>query len=1067
MTALLDATTAAPSAPGAPTVTAVVVATDGAAGLDLLLTALSDQTPTPERVVILSCADEPASQPARSPESTGETARAGEPDGKEPRPPAPTVAAFLEGQTLPFTIDVVHTPPGMPLRSAVLSYARQAATDLLWLLPCGVIPVPDALAALLAPHRRSPLVAITGPKVLDSTDPHVLRSAGIQVTRSGRILAAPAPGEPDQRQYDDRRDVVAVPLAGSLVRTSVLLELGGWHSSFGDLGADLDLGWRSQLSGRRVELVPSARVLAARGLASTQPDSGAQRRAVRRVALVRASWWSAPFLALWILVSALLAGTALLLLKRPRPAMGELGDLGALDPVRWIAARWRTRTRTVVRRRHLRGLFVPAAAVGRHLVDVVSESVLPTRHGRSTTDADDRSTLVRALTHPGLLATVLVAGVVAAAGRTLGRAPLEGLSGGLVGGELLGGRADAASLWAAWSDGWTGAGLGHPGSGSPHLALLAAATALVDLVPGLGSLASPMGTVVAAFLLLSPVLAAMSGYLAARVLTANRWLRAAAAVAWATAGAAGPAYAQGRIGALAVLVLLPLVGSGLVLLARRDGTATAAWATGLGLAVLGSFAPAVASVLAAFALLLAVAGTGRAARWRAAVPAVIGPAALVLCWPGVLDDPRQLLTGPGLAQWGGSPLPDWQLALGHVGGDGSPLVWFFVPLAVLGVVGLVRGRGVRSVGTTLGLLALVSVLGVLAATRVHVADVPPVLSAPDASIEQVTPWAGQMVLVLTAALLGGAVHGLDGLIGAGRGRWARVARTVAGLLAAGLAASAVAGLVIAGLGAQLRPWHDLRPAVAIEHAEGPLAGRTLFVSATSRGPAFRFVGRETGGPARDLPPTVSSDEGAASGVMVSALLDGSEPATSAVALRGLAVGFVVVDEALGPDLARTLDATQGLVRLAPRDGRLVWRVTPDSGAMDTPIGPPRVRLVDGDGSTSVPVSGSHSTLTAAVTGGAGSLLVVGEARDWARAATVTLDGRELTAEPGPSQPATTEQRAGTSGTNTVTYRLPRAGTLDIALERGPAWLPAAQLTVILVLVFLAIPFGSRESRRRS
>lgn len=1050
MTALVDVSTTTPPIPAATTITALVITTHETTGLELLLDALADQTLIPERVLVL---DRTAGHEA---------------------------AAAVDGMSLPYPVEARAVDPTRSMREAVRDHAATDAAELVWVLPCGVTPAPDALAALLAPHRRSPVVAITGPKIVSSADPHILRSAGIQVTRTGRTVATPAPGEQDQHQYDARRDVLAVPAAGALINASVLRDLGGWEASFGDLGGDLDLGWRSQLTGRRVELVPSARVLAASGIGSADADTGARRRAVRRVALARTAWWAAPFLALWILLGALVSGAVLLLLKRPWAAAVELGDLGALDPVRWLGSRWRTRTRITVRRRHLTGLFVPPATVRRRLLDAMSESLFPSRDRHPAAPESERSTLVRMLTNPGLLAVLATVASVTVAARSLGTAPLRGLSGGLVGGELLGGRADAAALWSAWADGWTGGGLGHAGSGSPHLAALAALTAIVELVPGLGSLASPAGALVATLFVLTPVLAAISCYLAARALTSNRWLRAAAAWVWATGAAAGPAYAQGRLGALVVLVLLPLVGAGLVALARADGTATSAWATALGLAVLGAFAPAVAATMVIVALLLAVGGVDRNARRRALVPLLIAPAALLLWWPGVLDDPRQLLAGPGLTQWGGSSPPDWQLALGHVGGAGSPPVWSFAPLVVLGVLGLLRGRAVRSAGTALGLLALLALAGALAAPRIRLADVPAIVTSATAPPQPVTPWAGQMILVLTLALLAAAVWGLGGLLAAQPSRWARPGRAAAGVFAVGLTVTTAAGLVGTGLGGLLVPWHDPRPAVAIEHADGTLAGRTLFVTTTERGPAFRIVGRETAGPARGIPSAPSPGEERAADT-VSALLDGGQTAASAAALRGLAVGFVAVTDRLGEGIERTLDATEGLTRLAPRDGWLIWRVAPGADALDAPVGPPRVRLVGPDGSRSIPVTGSHAALATEVSPPRGATLVVSEPSGWAATARVTLDGRPLIAIPGgaAASPAasapTTAEGSGAATTvaasdrhpGEIAYPVPDRGLLSITLRRGPTWLPGAQLAALVILIFLAVPFGSRESRRRS
>src|SRR6476646_3263252 len=124
---------------------------------------------------------------------------------------------------------------------------------------------------------------------------------GIQITRTGRRLASPARGEADQGQYDNRADVLAVSTSGMLVRRSVWDDLGGFDPAFVEHGADLDFGWRAQLAGHRVIVVPGAVVRdASAGLDGARPGGARPRelerrgrRAARQVTLGRSSWPSA------------------------------------------------------------------------------------------------------------------------------------------------------------------------------------------------------------------------------------------------------------------------------------------------------------------------------------------------------------------------------------------------------------------------------------------------------------------------------------------------------------------------------------------------------------------------------------------------------------------------------------------------------------------------------------------------------------------------------------------------------------------------------------------------------
>lgn len=250
------------STPTATTVATVVVTARTTDGLRPLLDAVLAQSATTDLLVVLDRTS----------------------DGG-----AAEVLDALAGSDI--AVRVIGQPDGIGVRAAVtaLLSTPDVVPDeaLLWLLPAGVVPHSDALALLVAAHRRSAAVVAAGPKLLDATDPSVLRSVGIQATSSGRLVQDPAAGTRDQRQYDTRRDVIAVPLAGSLMRADAVRALKGWEPSFGDVAADLDLGWRLHLRGGRVEMAPAARVRAAHGVGEAVGSTGIRRRAARRVALAR------------------------------------------------------------------------------------------------------------------------------------------------------------------------------------------------------------------------------------------------------------------------------------------------------------------------------------------------------------------------------------------------------------------------------------------------------------------------------------------------------------------------------------------------------------------------------------------------------------------------------------------------------------------------------------------------------------------------------------------------------------------------------------------------------------
>ncbi|MFW5469420.1 glycosyltransferase [Knoellia sp. CPCC 206435] len=1001
----------APAPANGPVVRAVVVTSGSHHGLRALLDALAASAARPDHVVVLDTSGADGSTTA-----------------------ADLVAA---ASTPSFRVEHVPLDARMPDRAAVTRWVRSADLgddDLVWVLPVGCVPEPQALTRLLDAHRRSPSVGIVGPKHVDASDPGRLRSVGITATRTGRVVEDPPLGEPDQGQYDLRRDVIAVPLAGMLATATVLRVLG-WERSFGDLGGDLDLGWRAQLAGHRVVVAPSARLRSVASLGLATATTPARRRAARRVALTRAPWWQAPLLALWVLLSSIVAGIGLLLLKRPRAAAQVLADLGSLDPVGGVLARVRTRGSRQLGHRDIGSLFVPGSLVVRRALDRAHEAVVaPARLPDEGARGDDSSSVARALTSPAVVAVVTVLAVVVAAGREIGGDLLGRLGSGVTGGELVASPATSGSLWSAAFDGWHGTGLGGDGPASPGLALLALPVWLVERLPGGSDVTSPAGALIGALLVLALPLAAVSAYASSRVLTTSRALRAVAAVLWATAGAAGASVAQGRLGALVALVLLPLVLGGVVLITRPKGTATGAFATALGAAVLGAFAPPLLALVVLLCVGVAVVG-GAAARARALVVAVIGPLLLGPWLVDLADDWSLAATGPGLSQWTPTTVKPLALALLHPGGAGSTPWWVGAAVVAAGLLGLLAQRRVRSVSTGAAVLAVLSLAGVLVAPRLDLASGSVDPAGP------VTPWVGTFMLPLTLALVAAAVLGAQSL--AGRVRFA----AVGGLVLVGAVSAGALGWF--GFDAVLRTWSDPRPAVAVEQAGGELANRTVFVTPGPSGAAYRVVGRETGELARVLPQALVGDALLAEDV--SGLLDGTRD-DAGMRLAQQAVGFVAVAEGAGDDVARTLDSARGLSRLASRGGYDVWRIAALGTSTTRAVAPSRLTLVTGSDTSAVTTTGQHGATSATLTARDGDLLAVAEPTSWGRHATVELDGRELSPVADADRP---------------TYALP-AGEHRLTIEVEPErpWWRVLQGVAILVVAFLSIPFGTRAFRSR-
>jgi len=1040
------------------TVTAVLLLREPGPWLTEALDSLASQTRAPERLLVV------------------ETGAGGEAvDAVRAHTALETAVPEIRFVTVP-----AQASRGETLRRALAELGDSApdgspedAVEHLWLLTDDSAPDPTALARLLDAVRRSPSVGAAGPKLLRWDQPGALVSVGLQLTRAGRVIPSPVPGEPDQGQYDRRTDVLAVPFPGLLLERALYDQLGGHDPAFGDFGGDIDLSWRAHQAARRVVVVPRATLRV--GASGATEGTGTRRRGARRVALTRCSPLIAPLMALWIAISSFGAGVVLLAAKQPRSAWDELSDIGAvLDPWRVLAARWRGRNARVLRRRDISGLFVRPSAALRHATDLVHDQVFlhtdpadrphapveALESGPVSDDAMDLQVLSaswvsRAARNPGVLAVAVATLVTLFAGRSLPGGFAARFQTGLTGGELIGVRATSSTLWHTWLDGWHGAGLGHAGEQSPHLAVIASLAWVAEHLPGAGPSGSTAGAAVATLLGLTLPLATAAAYLGARVVTHSRWPRALAALAWSSTAVVGTALGSGRLGGVVAAILLPLVAAGFVLAARRESGITATAATVLGAGVLGAFVPAFLVVTAGCALVLVVLGPGRGPRLRGLALLVLPPALMGPWLVELAASPYRLLAGPGLTLWGAPSAAPWEIALAHPGGPGSHPVLFTAPLVAAGLVGLLRG-GRRSAGAwVLAVLALLGLALALAAPRMVLGAVPEGL--PEAG-EPITAWAGTGLLLYTLALVAAALLGADQLpVRRSDGGWLAVSRWPIA------AAVIVAVLASAGwtawkaIGAELSTWTDPRPAVAIDQAEGGLSNRMLLLEAQGRQVEYQLLGREVSDVVRDLPVPSGrrpADSGLATGVGLVFEQGGSPEAPPVVeALAAQGIGFVGLRAEESDPAIRTLDATAGLSRLGEHEGVIFWRVMPSAEPSDDAIAPSRARVVTPDGATPLDVTGSHGRTTAPVAPATNASLVLAEPAEWARHARVSLDGQVLRARPGTAQP---------------TYVLPpTGGTLAIeVLPTHQTW-RWAQLALLAAVAFLALPLGGRTRRSRS
>jgi GT2 family glycosyltransferase len=185
-----------------------------------------------------------------------------------------------------------------------------------------------AVRALVEESFRSN-AAIVGPKLLDAADPARLRQVGLGMHRVGSPAPRARPGELDQAQHDETREVFAVPGACTLVRADLFEALGGYDGEMTAFGEDVDLCWRAQVAGARVVVAPQARVMhheiAASGRREVGDAAELRRRHELRAALKNYSSWHRALVVL------------------------ELLALGLVEVVGGVASGQRERARRVVR----------------------------------------------------------------------------------------------------------------------------------------------------------------------------------------------------------------------------------------------------------------------------------------------------------------------------------------------------------------------------------------------------------------------------------------------------------------------------------------------------------------------------------------------------------------------------------------------------------------------------------------------------------------------------------------------------------------------------------------------
>ncbi|MDR2723315.1 MAG: glycosyltransferase [Cellulomonadaceae bacterium] len=475
----------------------------------------------------------------------------------------------------------------------------------LWLLHDDSAPEPDALTHLLRAIEHTRAVGVVGCKQrrwltnFDGTpQPLPLGSAsnaaqvaplievGHTVSPLGRRMTGIDDTEIDQGQYDGTVDVLAVGLAGALVKVAVWRELGGTDRALGVFGDGTDLCRRALRAGQRVVVEPAAvihhaqaslyslrdqRAATAAGRSplvgapfqhravllppdGAPPDStyGLRRRSELRHRLVHASPLLVGFAWLAMLAWAPLVAVGHLLVKRPARARGEIvaaawngAHVGGL-----FAARRRLAGVASVPRRTVRPLLASWRRVWRERQDIRLARAEAQRALTAPNDVERAELAVLAQRRRLAFAAVMLVAVgaaVAVFGPWLGDIATGGR---IVGGGLLPVPVRWGQVWQAATSGWVRDGFAVAAPADPLTFALLAPTAL----------AGGSAQVAVNLLVVSAIpLAALAAWFAAGAWVRSVVVRAVLAVVWGAALLLLGVIGGGHVGALLTMVLAPWV----------------------------------------------------------------------------------------------------------------------------------------------------------------------------------------------------------------------------------------------------------------------------------------------------------------------------------------------------------------------------------------------------------------------------------------------------------------------------------------------------------------------------
>lgn len=901
---------------------------------------------------------------------------------------------------------------------SILAAHPAESDEWLWLLHDDSAPQSTCLSRLVAVTRRRKAAGVVGPVQVRWDDPGRLVSVGVTVSRSGRRLNIVDQDDIDQGQHEDREDVLAVSFAGALVRRAAWERLGGTDPAYGVFGDSTDFCRRAWRTGYDVVVAPKARVRHAQGTLVGRGDEARAEHRRNHARLRTSEWyhalaWARPWAVPLILVRVGLSSLGRALVRvaagEPRLAIADLAvPLTLLTRLRHLH-----RSRAAVAR-------AGAVPVERRLLAGLSDTIgyLRTREfglyeaWRAEHRPNDmqKKELARLRTRRrwtlGVAVVVLVAISIALYGTWI--APLFR-------GDMLVGAAPGVTdvslgdLWNRASTGWSDSGFGGGALDGTFAALMIPLSLAGGSAMGIGLLLS-----------LSTVLAGIAAWFAAGAATRSLAARFLAAVAWGVWPTLIASVADGRVGAVLVHILLPLLalclarasslfrrerlGDGEEFPKGRVGSQAATAAASILLVAITAAAPILLMplVLAVVALVFLAKGYQRRTA-LIVVPALVvqGPALWhtwlkrdeARWWALLVREPGPALASDPVSGWDllwgvGKAPPDWPAAT-----DTGDLVLTYLAGVTLVVAAVLALGGVRSaLATRMGwFIAAAGLAAAIIAQRTTAVE-----AAADGS-PAANGWPGPGLSLLALGLMMAVLSG-SGPPTAGAGRGARAAGmiVVSGILAVHVVATAWPGREFGGDVHPVDP--SVLPLVAeLERTSSPET-RVLALSSLDDGSVSYAVLDSDGYSALPGRAHLAADGRLPSGggdvgditILAPAVSNLAGSGTGAAdLLRDWGIGVVVVTPESG-DLEGHLRLTSDLALIGVSGLGSSWEVLPAPGGTKVS----RAWLEDSEG-TRRPLDSDPTGLSARIPASDLDRVVVvavpADERWWA-----TLDGESLT-----------------------------------------------------------------------